>query len=153
MLQNAIIMGGISALITGVAIGIQSFLSGRAGNLIGPVNTGFWTNFLGGTLAGILILLLSKFVNPEFKSISKPAFIITLISGALGIIIIMGISFSISRAGVAAGLAAVIFGQFLFGVIADSIGLGGMQPIPLDLRRVVGLAVMAFSVFLLLPKK
>ena len=57
----------------------------------------------------------------------------TTISGALGIIIIMGISFSISRAGVAAGLAAVIFGQFLFGVIADSFGLGGIQPIPLDI--------------------
>jgi uncharacterized membrane protein YdcZ (DUF606 family) len=153
MVKNAILMGGIIALITGVAIGIQSFLSGRAGDMIGPVNTGFWTNFLGGTLAGILILGLSTFVSPEFKSISWPAFFITLASGALGIIIIMGISFSISRAGVAAGLAAVIFGQFVFGVIADSIGLGGTQPIPLDLRRVIGLAVMALSVFLLLPKK
>ncbi len=153
MIKNAIIMGGVSALITGVAIGIQSFLAGRAGNLIGPVNTGFWTNFLGGTLAGLLILVLSIFVGPQFKTISGPAFIITLISGALGIIIIMGISFSISRAGVAAGLAAVIFGQFLFGVIADSIGLGGTQPIPLDLRRVIGLAVMALSVYLLLPKQ
>jgi uncharacterized membrane protein YdcZ (DUF606 family) len=153
MIKNAILMGGIIALITGVAIGIQSFLSGRAGVLIGPINTGFWTNFLGGTLAGILILGLSTFVSPEFKSISGPAFILTLVSGALGIIIIMGISFSISRAGVAAGLAAVIFGQFVFGVIADSVGLGGTQPIPLDLRRVIGLAVMALSVFLLLPKK
>ena len=153
MEKNAILMGGIIALITGVAIGIQSFLSGRAGDMIGPVNTGFWTNFLGGTLAGILILGLSTFVSPEFKSIIWPAFFITLASGALGIIIIMGISFSISRAGVAAGLAAVIFGQFVFGVIADSIGLGGTQPIPLDLRRVIGLAVMALSVFLLLPKK
>ena len=153
MVKNAILMGGIIALITGVAIGIQSFLSGRAGVLIGPINTGFWTNFLGGTLAGILILGLSTFVSPEFKSISGPAFILTLVSGALGIIIIMGISFSISRAGVAAGLAAVIFGQFVFGVIADSVGLGGTQPIPLDLRRVIGLAVMALSVFLLLPKK
>jgi uncharacterized membrane protein YdcZ (DUF606 family) len=153
MVKNAILMGGIIALITGIAIGIQSFLSGRAGVLIGPVNTGFWTNFLGGTLAGILILGLSTFVSPEFKSITWPAFAITLISGALGIIIIMGISFSISRAGVAAGLAAVILGQFVFGVIADSFGLGGTQPIPLDLRRVIGLAVMALSVFLLLPKK
>jgi uncharacterized membrane protein YdcZ (DUF606 family) len=153
MVKNAILMGGIIALITGIAIGIQSFLSGRAGVLIGPVNTGFWTNFLGGTLAGILILGLSTFVSPEYKTITWSAFVITLISGALGIIIIMGISFSISRAGVAAGLSAVILGQFLFGVIADSAGLGGTQPIPLDLRRVIGLAVMALSVFLLLPKK
>lgn len=153
MIKNAILMGGITALITGIAIGVQSFLSGCAGTMIGPVNTGFWTNFLGGTLAGILILVLSKFVNPDIKAITRPAFIMTLISGALGILIIMGISFSISRAGMAAGMAAVIFGQFLFGVIADTVGLAGLAPIPLDLRRIIGLAVMAVSVILLLPRK
>jgi len=153
MEKNAILMGGIAALVTGIAIGVQSFLSGRAGTMIGPVNTGFWTNFLGGTLAGILILILSKFVNPNIGTITKPALLITLTSGALGILIIMGISFSISRAGMAAGLAAVIFGQFLFGVIADTVGLAGLAPIPLDLRRIVGLAIMAVSVILLLPRK
>lgn len=153
MVKNAILMGGAAALVTGIAIGVQSFLSGRAGTMIGPINTGFWTNFLGGSLAGILILGLSKFVNPDIGVITKPAFFITLISGALGILIITGISFSISRAGMAAGLAAVIFGQFLFGVIADSIGLAGLAPIPLDLRRIIGLVVMAVSVILLLPRK
>jgi len=96
---------------------------------------------------------LSKFVSPEIGNITRPAFIITLVSGALGILIIMGISFSISRAGMAAGMAAVIFGQFLFGVIADTLGLAGLAPIPLDLRRIIGLAVMAVSVILLLPRK
>jgi len=153
MIKNAILMGGVAALVTGIAIGVQSFLSGRAGTMIGPVNTGFWTNFLGGTLAGILILILSKFVNPNIGTITKPALLITLTSGALGILIIMGISFSISRAGMAAGMAAVIFGQFLFGVIADTVGLAGLAPIPLDLRRIVGLAIMAVSVILLLPRK
>jgi uncharacterized membrane protein YdcZ (DUF606 family) len=153
MLKNTILMGGIAALVTGIAIGIQSFLSGQAGTMIGPVNTGFWTNFLGGSLAGILILILSKFVNPNIGIITRPAFIITFIAGALGILIIMGISFSIARAGMAAGLAAVIFGQFLFGVIADTIGLAGVSAIPLDLRRIVGLVIMAISVFLLLPQK
>ena len=153
MIKNTILMGGIAALVTGIAIGIQSFLSGRAGTMIGPVNTGFWTNFLGGTLAGFLILILSKFVNPDIGIITRPALVITFISGALGILIIMGISFSISRAGMAAGLAAVIFGQFLFGVIADTIGVAGVTPIPLDLRRVIGLIVMAISVILLLPRK
>lgn len=153
MIKNAILMGGMTALITGIAIGIQSFLSGRAGNLIGPTNTGFWTNFIGGILAGILILFFSKFVNPKYGQITKPAFLVILASGALGILIITGISFSISRAGMAAGLAAVIFGQLLFGVIADSIGIAGSAPIPLDLRRIMGLIIMAISVFLLLPRK
>ena len=153
MVKNAVLVGGAVALVTGITIGLQAFLSGRAGTLIGPINTGFWTNFLGGSLAGIFILVLSKTVSPEIGVITKPAFVITLVAGALGILIIMGVSFSISRAGMAAGMAAVIFGQFLFGVIADTLGLAGLTPIPLDLRRIIGLAVMAVSVILLLPKK
>ena len=142
-----------SRLTESIAIGVQSFLSGRAGNIIGPINTGFWTNFIGGILAGILILIFSKFVNPNYGQITKPAFLIILASGALGILIITGISFSISRAGMAAGLVAVIFGQLLFGVIIDTIGFAGIKPIPLDFRRITGLIIMAISVFLLLPRK
>ena len=152
MIKNEILIGGVTALATGIAIGVQSFLSGRAGNIIGPINTGFWTNFIGGILAGILIFFFSKFVNPYYGQITKPAFLIILASGALGILIITGISFSISRAGMAAGLAAVIFGQLIFGVIVDSIGVAGATAIPLDFRRILGLVIMAISVLLLLPR-
>ncbi len=84
MIKNAVLMDGIPDLVTVIAIGIQSFLSGPAGTLIGPVNNGFQTNFLGGSLAGIMILVLSKFISPEISHITKPAFIITLVSVALG---------------------------------------------------------------------
>ena len=57
MLKNAAISGAILALITGIAIGFQAYLSGQAGSLIGPIKTGFWTNFLGGIMAGFLILV------------------------------------------------------------------------------------------------
>jgi uncharacterized membrane protein YdcZ (DUF606 family) len=85
--------------------------------------------------------------------INRQGLILTLAAGALGILIIMGVSFSIQRAGMAAGMAAVILGQFLFGVVADTTGLGGLAPIPLDFRRIAGLVGLAISVYLLLPKK
>jgi transporter family-2 protein len=75
------------------------------------------------------------------------------LSGALGILIIMGVSFSISKAGLAAGLAAIILGQMVFSAISDAYGWGGLEPIPLDTRRIIGLATMAVAVFLLFPKK
>ena len=152
-MKNMIVVGGITALFTGIFIGIQSLLSGKAGNLIGPVNTGFWTNFLGGSLAGMIILGITLAKGFDVVGITRPAFGMVLISGTLGIMIIMGISFSISRAGVAAGLAAVIWGQLLFGVISDTYGWGGLEPIPLDLRRVIGLVLMMISVLLLMPRK
>jgi len=150
--KNIVFLGAVSALSTGVLIGIQSFFSGRGGMVVGPFATGLWTNFLGGALAGVLILLVLAFTGSENIRISRPILLITFISGALGILIIMGISFAISKAGVAAGLAGTIFGQFLFGVLADSFGWGGIDPIPLGSRRIFGLVFMAISVFLLLPK-
>ena len=152
-MKNAIFLGAVSALATGVLIGIQSFFSGHSGTAVGPFATGLWTNFLGGALAGILILITLTFFSNESIKISRPIIFVTFISGALGILIIMGIAFAISKAGVAAGLAGTIFGQFLFGILADSFGWGGIDPIPLDSRRVFGLIFMAIAIILLLPKK
>lgn len=152
-MKNVIIIGGISALGTGILIGIQSLLSGRAGNIIGAINTGFWTNFLGGCLGGLLILAVGSLQGFDAVKITKSAFMIVLISGALGILIITGVSFSISKAGVAAGLAIIIWGQLLFGALADTYGWGGVEPIALDMRRIAGLVLMLVSVVLIMPKE
>jgi uncharacterized membrane protein YdcZ (DUF606 family) len=53
---------------------------------------------------------------------------------------------------VTAGVAAIILGQLLVSVIVDTIGWGGAEPIPLSLRHIVGLAIMAIAVYLLLPR-
>ena len=87
------------------------------------------------------------------SSLTKKAIEIIFISGALGIVIIMGIAFSINLAGVTAGVAAVFLGQMFLSVIADTSGWGGVEAIPLDLRRIIGLILMGSSVFLLLPRK
>ena len=152
-MRNMILIGGLGAFVTGVAIALQSYLSGRAGNIVGPIKTGLWTNFLGGTLAGLIILVLWLLGANAGSSLTKKAIEIIFISGMLGIIIIIGISFSINLAGVTAGIAAVFLGQMFLSVIADTYGWGGVEPIPLDLRRIVGLILMGLSVFLLLPKK
>ena len=151
-MNKTIIIGGIAALITGVVISLQAYLSGRAGSIIGPIKTGLWTNFLGGALAGVVILVMHVIKKETGDSLPTNALTMTLLSGILGIIIIMGISFSIDLAGVAAGSAAVFMGQMLVGIIADQMGWGGVEPIPLDPRRVLGLTLLAISVYLLMPK-
>ncbi|MCK5319232.1 MAG: hypothetical protein KAJ55_15070, partial [Anaerolineales bacterium] len=57
-MRAAIIVGAIGALATGVAIGIQATLTSRAGGIIGNIRTGLLTNFLGGAIAGVVILIL-----------------------------------------------------------------------------------------------
>ena len=74
------------------------------------------------------------------------------LSGLLGVFIITGISFSLQRTGVAAGLATVILGQLLLSVIIDRLGMGAAGVIPISIERIVGLIVIAVGVFLLLPR-
>jgi len=151
-MKNAIILGGLGAFATGIAISLQSYFSGRAGGLVGPIKTGLWTNFLGGALAGLLIIGVKLFEKESGAAIPPQTLLMILISGALGILIIMGIAFSIDLAGVAAGSAAVFLGQMFLSVIADSMGWGGADPIPLDMRRIAGLLILAIGVYLILPR-
>jgi transporter family-2 protein len=152
-MKNVILIGGLGAFATGIAITLQAYLSGRAGDLVGPIKTGLWTNFLGGVLAGLIILAIQFIGKDASTTLTQNAFVTIFISGALGIIIITGIAFSINLAGVTAGVAAIVLGQMVLSTIVDTMGWGGVETIPLDSRRIIGLVIMAISVVLLLPRK
>lgn len=151
-MRITIIAGAIGALLTGIAIGTQATITSRVGSLIGDVRTGLFTNFIGGLIAGLFILVL--FVREGAQAWKIPGMIFGLIalSGLLGIFIITGLSFSLQRAGIAAGLATVILGQLMLSTLIDSFGIGGVEPIPLSIQRLSGLLVIAIGVFLLLPR-
>ena len=152
-MKNVILIGGLGAFATGIAITLQAYLSGRAGHLFGPIKTGLWTNFFGGALAGLIILAIRFLDKDTSSTLTQNAFIPIIISGALGIIIITGIAFSINLAGVTAVVAAIFLGQMVLSTIVDTMGWGGVEVIPLDSRRIIGLIIMGISVVLLLPRK
>ena len=151
-MKITIIAGAITALLTGMAIGTQSTITSRVGSLIGDVRTGLFTNFIGGAIAGLLILFLLVREGSQTLKIPGLVFGLIIISGLLGIFIITGISFSLQRAGIAAGLATVILGQLVLSTLIDSFGIGGIAPIPLSFQRLLGLLVIAIGVYLLLPR-
>jgi transporter family-2 protein len=151
-MRLSIITGGILATLTGVAIAVQSTISSRVGTQIGDIRTGILTNLMGGLIAGGMMLIWLVREGPESWQVPPLVIGFTALSGFLGILIITGISFSLQRAGVAAGLAGVIFGQLVLSSLIDSLGIGGADPIPFTLARGVGLVVTGFGVFLLLPK-
>lgn len=151
-MKSSIIVGAIGALFTGLAIGVQATITSRAGGMIGDIRTGLITNFLGGALAGAIILLLFLREGPQTWKIPGTVTVFVALSGLLGIFIITGISFSLQRAGIAAGLATVILGQLILSIIIDSFGIGGVEPIPFSTQRILGLLITGFGVFLLLPR-
>ncbi|MGD8967052.1 MAG: DMT family transporter [Anaerolineae bacterium] len=151
-MKTTIIAGAVVALVTGMAIGAQSTITSRVGGIIGDVRTGLLTNFLGGLIAGLLVLIV--LFRDGTESWRMPGMVLGFIglSGLLGIFIITGLSFSLQRAGVAAGLATVILGQLALSTLVDTFGVGGAETIPLSFERVLGLLITALGVFLLLPR-
>jgi transporter family-2 protein len=151
----------VVALATGTAIALQSTLNGRSGAVIGPVPTGFLVNALGGSMA--LLVILGTLVLVRLGLVRLPAGDSGLASwprlltwlaaaGFLGILIIMGISFSVQGVGVTAGLSAVIMAQLVVGLLVDRAGGAGGAEIAVSPARLAGILAMALGVWLLVPR-
>lgn len=151
-MKASIITGALVALFTGIAITLQSTLASRAGSIIGDLRTGILINAMGGLIAGTLISLSFLWKGPQMWRVPRIVIAMTAVSGLLGVSIVTGISFSLQRAGVAAGLASVILGQLVFSFLIDAFGIGGVEAIPLSFSRVLGILITGFGVYLLLPK-
>ena len=151
-MRLSIITGAVIASLTGIAIALQSTISSRVGAQIGDIRTGILTNLMGGIIAGGLMLVWLLRDGPAEWKLPAAVFGLTALSGLLGVLIITGISFSLQRAGIAAGLAGVIFGQLLLSSLIDSLGIGAAEPIPFTLARGTGLIVTGIGVYLLLPR-
>jgi transporter family-2 protein len=151
-MKLSIITGALVALLTGIAIAVQSTVTSRVGGIIGDIRTGILTNTMGGIVAGSLMLVWFLREGPQVWKIPPIVIGVTALSGILGVFIITGISFSLQRAGVAAGLASVILGQLALSFIIDALGIGGVEPIPISATRILGIVVAGFGVYLLLPR-
>lgn len=151
-MKYSMITGALVALLTGIAIAVQSTVTSRVGGIIGDIRTGILTNTMGGIVAGSLMLVWFLREGPQVWKIPPIVIGVTALSGILGVFIITGISFSLQRAGVAAGLASVILGQLALSFIIDSLGIGGVEPIPISATRILGIVVAGFGVYLLLPR-
>lgn len=152
-MKNTILIGTLIAILTGTLIATQATFSTRGGHLIGPIRTGVLTNLGSGLFALIFIVVTIVWRTTEWRNLPQATTGMLLFSGGLGILIVIGVSFSLKYTGVTAGTAAIILGQLLVSTIVDATGLSGQTPIPVDWRRIVGLVVMGFAVFLLVPRK
>lgn len=153
ILTNLVLMGILAALATGIAIGVQSTLSSRIGSVIGNFKTGVLMNAIGGLIAILIFITLLVVKGKGFWQTPGTVLVMLIVAGALGILIVTGVSFSMQKAGVAVGLATLILGEMILSVIVDAKGWAGGPAIPITWPRILGLFVIAAGIYLLLPKK
>ena len=152
-MQPLTLTGIAVALGSGLAIGIQSTLFTLIGRAIGPVRASLVLNVTGGFVAGIVLLAALGIGGTQQWNVPRSTLITAVIAVTLGLFIVTGVSLAFQRTGLAVGIATVVLGQMLIGVVVDALGLAGTQAIPVDLRRLLGLAVMTIAIVLLTHQK
>lgn len=132
------------AVLSGFAITLQAQFMGLLDRTLGTRESVLITYASGGALAVILALFSGRL---NFKGVeSLPWYAYT--TGVLGLIIVGTIGYVVPRFGAARGLTMIVASQFLLAALIDHFGLLGALPRPLDLSRVIGLAVMLGGVWL-----
>ena len=127
----------------GVAVGLQSPLASMISQRLGVFESVFIVH-LGGALIALIPLLIYGSKLAQWRSLPWYA----LGAGLFGLIVIGAISYMIPRVGVAASITTVVAGQLLVGTILDQYGWLGAAVKPLDVTRVIGLAVVLIGVWL-----
>ena len=152
-MKEVTLTGVAVALGSGLAIGIQATLFTVIGRTIGPVRASLILNVTGGIIAGLIMLAVLGIGGNKHWNIPGSTLVVAVIAVTLGLFIVTGVTLAFQRTGVAAGIATVFLGQMLIGIIVDTFGWSGAEAVPLDLRRLLGLVVMAIAVFLLAHQK
>lgn len=152
-MQEVTLSGVAVALGSGLAIGIQATLFTLVGRSVGPVRASLILNVTGGIVAGIVMLAVLGLQGTRQWHIQRSTLVFAVIAVTLGLFIVTGVALAFQRTGVAAGIATVFLGQMLIGIVVDALGLAGAEAVPLDVRRLLGLAVMAIAVMLLVHQK
>ncbi len=141
------------AIIGGLAVGIQAVMNGRAGRAMGSIPAGLLIYISGGLIAAGLLVALLSFTNAVDWGAARRAAPFIVTAGACGSVIVTSLAFAVARIGVAAGLSAVLFGQYLVAIIVDTVGWGDIEPVPLRPERLAGLVLLGVATFLLLPNQ
>jgi transporter family-2 protein len=143
----------VLALAAGMAITTQVTMSALAGQVIGPVRTGFMLHITGAVISAVIIAALALRGQGMGQWGFTPQVIrwVTF-GGLLGLFIVAGISYALPRTGVAGGQLTVIVGQLVIALVIDSMGWGPTGAIPLDLRRIAAIVLLAAAAYLMLPK-
>jgi transporter family-2 protein len=144
--------GLIAALIAGGMFAIIVTLEGAISKVVGAINASILEHLFGGSIAFVLfgILLISRRIN---YGTVKPVLPMSAILGVLVFAAVAVVAFAVPRTGVALGNFAVVFGQLLLAVLIDTIGVGGLERLPLTPQRIIGLLVMIAGIYLVFPKQ
>lgn len=133
----------------GALIAFQSPVNASLARSVGVFEAALVSFVIGAGLLLIAVLLLGK---GDLRAVARvPAW--QLAGGALGAAYITAIILVVPRIGVASLMATALAGQLAAALVIDQMGWFGVEPHPLDARRVAGVVLLFLAVVLLNTRK
>ena len=128
----------------GVAVAIQPSINARLAQKTGFLEAAT-ISFAVGTMALLLISLVSG--QGSFRRIVEVPWW-QLSGGLFGAFFVTMTIVGVPRIGTTAVLALTIASQLTAGMVMDHYGVFGMRGIPVDAKRIIGIALLLIGVFL-----
>jgi transporter family-2 protein len=113
---------------------------------VGPLESSFFIH-LSGLVATTLLLTVGLQSGSLGQWRTVPWY--ALCAGVLGVVVIVSVSYTIPRIGIAAAVTLLVAAQLSTGVLMDQLGLLGNIVRPLDLPRLAGLGLLFSGTWLL----
>ncbi len=132
-------------LLGGVAVGVQSPLASIIAQRLGSLESVFIIHLGGAVAAGLLLVFQRGGQLTEWRSVPWYA----LGAGALGLVVITAATYIIPRQGVVMMTFLIVTGQLMMSLLIDHFGLLETAIRPLDVGRVLGIALLYVGVWLI----
>lgn len=142
--MQALIPVLLVGLVSGIAVGLQSPLASMITQRLGMLESIFIIHIGGAILIGIPLIFIGGGNLGDWRSLPWYA----LGAGAMGLIVVAGVSFMIPRVGVATAITLIIAGQLVISSILDQYGLLGVEIRQMDVQRIVGLIIVFIGAWL-----
>jgi len=134
----------------GCLVGMQAPINSRLGKTVGGLQAASFS-FLVGTVALVSLAFVLRGGLGSLGQLGRVPWW-ALVGGLLGAVYVFVALEAVRTLGVSGLTAAVILGQLAISVVVDRFGLLGIARQSIDLQRIVGLALLAAGVVLVVRK-
>jgi transporter family-2 protein len=140
-----IVLAVFLGLLGGIAVGIQSPLSGVVSERVGGTSSSFIIHAGGAILAGLLLILRGGEKIQNWRSV--PWYLYGL--GGLGVVLYLTLSYTVPKLGATSALTLIVVGQLLMGFLLDTFGWFGLPTRPIEGTRILAILLLLAGAYLM----
>lgn len=143
------IVFGLIALLAGVAIALQSSMSGQLGKLLGNPLLATFALFLGSSLALGALIIGARIAPPELEQLKHVPVHLWVAGSLLSVAALSTAYWLMPQIGVARVMSGIVVGQILTAMLAAHMGWFDLPRDPITRQKAVGTALLFTGVFLI----